>query len=289
MEAIKINIINNIDNLMTNTDRRISSLFRKMWNNYSAITPSAPKILDFFSNNGELVENDHIALRTLNDERVNIEKVSQLLLELGYVEGGEYHFTEKKLYAKHFYHPTENHPKVFISQLLTEEFSDELQKKMKSIIDEIDFNKIDTLTFLTGGRLWSRPSYKTYKELASESEYAAWFYLYGYVANHFTVDVNVLEGYESLKEVNDDLISNGYTLNSSGGLIKGCPTVFLEQSSTMADRILYDFEEDKIETPSCFYEFAYRFPLENGELYNGFVAASANKIFESTDLNNKNE
>jgi len=270
---------------MTYTDKRTNSLFRKMWNNYSAITPSAPKILGFFSNKGELVENDHVALRTLNDERVNIEKVSQLLLELGYVEGGEYHFTEKKLYAKHFYHPTGKHPKVFISQLLVEEFSNELQKKMKSIIDEIDFKNVDDLTFLTGGRLWSQPSYETYKALATESEYAAWFYLYGYVANHFTIDVNRLESYENLKEVNDDLISNGYTLNSSGGLIKGCPTVFLEQSSTMADRILYDFKEVSAEAPSCFYEFAYRFPLENGKLYGGFVAASANKIFESTDLN----
>ena len=107
----------------------VGDLFANMWGRYSSITPSAEKIKKLFNEKGEEVINDHVALRTLNDKRINIEKVSQLLLELGYVEGGEYHFTEKKLYAKHFYHPTENHPKVFISELLVEEFSVGLQER----------------------------------------------------------------------------------------------------------------------------------------------------------------
>jgi len=266
------------------TNLAIDGLFCRMWDKYSSLTPSASQILEFFRSKGEEVENDHVAFRTLNDERVNIEKVSKLLLELGYVEGGEYHFTEKKLYAKHFYHPSENHPKVFISQLLVEEFSEELQQTMKSIIDDIIFDELDELSFLTGGRLWDTPSYETYKKLAEESEYAAWFYLYGYVANHFTIDVNKLEGYNSLKDVNYDLLEEGFTLNNSGGFIKGNSDVYLEQSSTMADKVLYRFKEGAYKVPSCFYEFAYRYPLDNGELFGGFVAASANKIFESTNL-----
>ncbi len=271
--------------MLETTNLTIDELFCRMWDNYSSLTPSASQILEFFKRRGEEVKNDHVAFRTLNDERVNIEKVSQTLLELGYVEGGEYHFTEKKLYAKHFYHPTENHPKVFISQLLVEEFSEELQQTMKSIIDDIIFDELDELSFLTGGRLWDTPSYETYKKLAEESEYAAWFYLYGYVANHFTIDVNKLEGYNSLEEVNTSLLDAKYTLNTSGGLIKGSSDVYLEQSSTMADKKDYTFVEGEYSIPSCFYEFAYRFPLDNGELFGGFVAASANKIFESTNLN----
>lgn len=268
-----------------NNNLTTEDLFTKMWDRYSTITPSANNILEFFKSKGEDVHNDHVALRTLNDQRVDIEKVSQLLLELGYVEGGEYHFTEKKLYAKHFYHPTENHPKVFISQLLVEEFSEGLQQTMKSIIDNIDFTQVTPLTLLTSGRLWSTPSYETYKKLAEESEYAAWFYLYGYIPNHFTVDVNKLNGYKTLEEVNNSLLESNYTLNTSGGLIKGNKDVYLEQSSTMADKYNYTFIEGDYEVPSCFYEFAYRYPLDNGELFGGFVAASANKIFESTNLN----
>tara|TARA_Y100000389_G_scaffold197819_1_gene233152 strand:+ start:257 stop:1072 length:816 start_codon:yes stop_codon:yes gene_type:complete len=262
----------------------VEEVFNKMWDRYSSITPSAEKIKQLFTERGEKVTNDHVAYRTLNDDRINIQKVSKTLLDLGYIEGGEYHFTEKKLYAKHFYHPTGNHPKVFISQLLVEEFSEELQQTMKTIVDDIELNEINDLTFLTGGRLWSTPSYETYKKLAEESEYAAWFYLYGYTANHFTIDVNKLENYKSLKEVNDYLLESGYSLNTSGGLIKGNKEVYLEQSSTMADKYNYTFFEGDYEVPSCFYEFAYRHPLENGELFGGFVAASANKIFESTNL-----
>lgn len=262
----------------------VGDLFANMWGRYSSITPSAEKIKKLFNEKGEEVINDHVALRTLNDKRINIEKVSQLLLELGYVEGGEYHFTEKKLYAKHFYHPTENHPKVFISELLVEEFSVGLQERMRKITNEIDFTKITPLSLLTGGRLWDTPSYETYDMLSKESEYAAWFYLYGYTPNHFTIDVNKLNGFKTLEEVNNYLLESNYTLNTSGGLIKGNRDVYLEQSSTMADKKDYTFIEGQYTVPSCFYEFAYRYPLGSGELFGGFVAASANKIFESTNL-----
>ena len=32
------------------------------------------------------------------------------------------------------------------------------------------------------------------------------------------------------------------------------------------------------------YEFAYRHEMENGELFSGFIAGSADKIFESTNM-----
>jgi len=166
-------------------------LFKQIWDKYVTITPDAQKIKSLFESLSENVNNDHIAFRTIDDKRVNIEKVSELLLSLGYKEGGEYKFTEKKLYAKHFYHDDKNTPKVFISQLLLNEFSNSLQTTLTECIDQIgDTNPID---FMTGGRLWSKPSYETYKTLVEESEYAGWFYLYGYVANHFTIDVNELD------------------------------------------------------------------------------------------------
>ncbi|MFT6903004.1 MAG: hypothetical protein ACJAXS_003225, partial [Colwellia sp.] len=64
---------------------------------------------------------------------------------------------------------------------------------------------------------------------------------------------------------------------------KGDEAVKLEQSSTMADHALVEFSDKTLAIPSCFYEFAKRYPMENGQLYTGFVAASADKIFESTN------
>ena len=51
----------------------------------------------------------------------------------------------------------------------------------------------------------------------------------------------------------------------------------------MADHVMVEFSDKTVAIPSCFYEFAKRYPMENGELYTGFVAASADKIFESTN------
>ena len=36
--------------------------------------------------------------------------------------------------------------------------------------------------------------------------------------------------------------------------------------------------------PSCYYEFARRYPLPSGEVFQGFVPESADTIFESTDV-----
>mgnify|MGYP001193757753 CR=1 FL=1 len=126
-------------------------------------------------------------------------------------------------------------------------------------------------------------SHEDYQALLEESEYAAWMSAFGYCANHFTVSVNQLPGYESLEQVNQKLKDNGFTLNTSGGEIKGSPEVYLEQSSTMADRHDVEFSDKTVSIPSCFYEFAKRYEIEPGKLYTGFVAASADKIFESTN------
>ena len=78
-------------------------------------------------------------------------------------------------------------------------------------------------------------------------------------------------------------ISKGFRLNESGGTIKGGPQDMLEQSSTMADRIGWSFENNIIaEIPSCYVEFALRYYDDSGVLFDGFVPDSATRIFEST-------
>ena len=73
-------------------------------------------------------------------------------------------------------------------------------------------------------------------------------------------------------------------MNTSGGEIKGSPEQLLEQSSILADKISVEFVETTKEITSCYYEFAFRYSQTNGELYSGFIAESADKIFESTNM-----
>ncbi len=260
-------------------------LFDKLWKEYTERTPSAQKIKDLFISKGNAVFNDHVAFRTFDDERVNIDVLATPFIQAGYQEKGEYVFEAKKLYAKHFEHLTNKEaPRVFISELKTKEFSPELQKEVKNMIDNIPTEALSPAALIFQGRLWQQPSYSTYNKLLTESEYAAWLYVNGFCANHFTVNVNKLNSFTSLTEVNSFLKENGYQMNASGGEIKGSPEQMLEQSSVMADKIPVEFTEATEHITSCYYEFAYRYPKKNGNLFSGFIAGSADKIFESTNM-----
>lgn len=260
---------------------QVKALFDKIWDNYLTVTPSAKNVHQLLGSGNDLI-NDHVAYRTFNIDKVSIDKLSAHLEALGYVEKGEYNFEAKKLYAKHFEHADNTLPKVFISQLLVEEFSDEAQAIIRKMVDQIDEKAIADASFLYSGTHWQVSS-EDYKALLAESEYAAWMAAWGYRANHFTVSINHLQNFNDIETVNQTLKDTGFVLNASGGEIKGDPQVKLEQSSTMADQAVVEFSDKAIEIPSCFYEFAKRYPLEDGSLYTGFVAASADKIFESTN------
>jgi len=260
---------------------QVTKLFDNIWQQYIAVTPSAKNIHQLLGN-GEDVINDHVAYRTFDIEKINLDKLAAHLLSIGYTEGGQYDFEAKKLTAKHFEHSDTTMPKVFISELRVKEFPQEIQQIIHKLVDPLPEDISLHENFLYSGRPWEVSS-EDYQTLLAESEYAAWLAAWGYRANHFTVSINHLDNFDCIVAVNDSLKEAGYTLNASGGEIKGNEAVKLEQSSTLADRALVEFTDKSVEIPSCFYEFAKRYPLANGELYTGFVAASADKIFESTN------
>lgn len=259
----------------------LTALLDKMWKDYVEINPLAQKISDLFKAEGETILNDHIALRTFNHPRVNIDVMARPFVEAGYKYGGDYHFPEKKLYAKHFIHTDPKLPKIFISELKLEEFSPSLKQTVEALIAQIPKGKESEFDFVSGGRPW-KVTTKIYQDLMNESDYAAWVSAFGYRPNHFTVFINGLKKFSDIIFLNNYLKEKGYKLNSSGGEVKGSKEVCLEQSSTLANNIEVSFEDGKLTIPACYYEFAKRYPQKDGNLYQGFVAASADKIFEST-------
>jgi hypothetical protein len=259
----------------------VSALFNDIWQQYIRVTPSAEKIHQLLGNGSDVI-NDHVAYRTFNHPKINLAQLAKGLLALGYTECGQYDFAAKKLDAKHFEHSNSTMPKVFISELRVEEFSEEAQVIIAKLIEQLPDNVSDREDFLYSGQLWDISSVD-YQTLLAESEYAAWLAAWGYRANHFTVSINHLDNYDDILTVNNTLKEAGYALNTNGGEVKGDEVVKLEQSSTLADKAAVEFSDKTLEIPSCFYEFAKRYPLANGELYTGFVAASADKIFDSTN------
>lgn len=254
-----------------------------MWYDYLQLTPDAAPIHQLFAaiNNGEVI-NDHIALRTFNTPNLGIDQLAKPFVDKGYTACGEYEFVEKKLFARHYEHSDERLPKVFISELLVDELSPEAQVIINELVQDLPQEQLNKPDFCYSGRPWSL-TIAQYQTLEKESEYASWVAAHGFRPNHFTVSLNHLTPTRSLEWVNEMLQQNGYVLNDNGGLIKGSPEVLLEQSSTVAKSIPVQFIDGEMEIPGCYYEFARRYPLLDGKLYQGFVAASADKIFESTN------
>jgi hypothetical protein len=261
----------------------VQPLLDRLWEDYARLNPSARAIHELFTAAGERIVNDHIALRTFRHPKIGIDVLARSFIEGGYVAKGEYDFADKKLYARHYEHEDPTLPKVFISELRLEDCSEELRGRVNLLINQVPDELPRREDFALAGRPW-KVTYSEYEKLAAESEYAGWLSAWGFRANHFTIFVNYLETFDTLQVLNQFLKDNGYKLNASGGEIKGTPDVFLEQSSTLADKVEVAFEDGiKRVIPCCYYEFAKRYPMPDGRLYTGFVAKSADKIFESTN------
>lgn len=246
------------------------------------MNPQAKRIRRLLAERGERVVNDHIALRTFGDTRVGVDVLARPFLELGYVASNAYAFEQKKLNARYYEHPDAAWPKVFIGALDLDSFSDGLQEIVRGLVDQVGLTAMQRADLPGAGRLWDLTG-PQYRALASESEYAAWVAAFGFRANHFTVLVNTLQSFDGLEALNAFLKEEGFSLNAHGGEIKGSSADHLEQPLTLADSGEVEFADGRLTVPGCYYEFARRYPLSSGDLFQGFVTRSADRIFQSTD------
>ena len=262
---------------------QIDALFNHLWQDYVSITPSAEQVHRLLKQNTlcDTLINDHVAFRTFALDKTRLNKLAVHFEALGYRAMGEYDFAAKKLSAKHFQHDDLTQPKIFISELRVEELSAQAQTIIQQLVAQMPEDITQKDSFLYSGPHWEITQ-ADYDSLLAESEYAAWLAAWGFRANHFTVSVNHLGPQFTLKHINTMLKQAGFVLNAAGGEIKGGKEVCLAQSSIMADKMPVTFLDAERSVPSCFYEFAERFAMQDGQLYQGFVAASADKIFEST-------
>ena len=249
------------------------------------------------------IENDHIAFRTLGVRHLGIASLEKIFLHYGYRKMDYYFFPEKKLNA-HWYAPQDpQHPRIFISELIVDELSGKAQQVLKSYTAEVTADPVEELDlddaaavdkFLHSG-LWRLPTWENYQLLSADSEYAAWTIYNRYYLNHFTISVhNLKEGYNTIALFNAFLEKNGFVLNNSSGKIKISPDGGLLQSSTIAHMIEADFANgDRHLIPGSYVEFAERKVLPHYKHLpateilrehrrEGFEAANADKIFEST-------
>lgn len=263
---------------MTPTD-----LLARLWRDYTQLTPQAARIHALLAARGEVIWNDHVALRTFDRAGLGLDAMARPFEALGWERRDRYRFDDKHLWAAYWQHADPALPKVFISELVVDELSPALAAIVDGLVAQLPSGFAARDDLPTAGRPWTL-AHATYRALLAESEYAAWVAAFGWRVNHFTVDVGRLTTFADLAGVNEFLVGAGFALNTAGGVVKGTPADRLEQSSTRADAITVAFADGEREVPSCYYEFARRYALPSGELFHGFVPTSADKLFHSTDV-----
>ena len=260
----------------------IRELFEEMWTTYCKVNRHVEEVKGYMmAHEEDDVVNDHIALRTFNHPRINRQVIARPFLESGYTAVENLEFEKKKLDATYYTHDDPDLTRVFISELRIEEFSPELQSTINRLVDEIPNKAIEQFNFCNSGVPWNVITFDTYNKLKEESEYAAWVATFGFIVNHFTISITDMKSFDHVFQVNRFMKENGFEINDSGGEVKGSVEQGLEQSSIMARDVDVQFapEDSEIKKiPGCYYEFALR---HNG--FDGFIAGSADKIFESTD------
>jgi hypothetical protein len=249
------------------------------------------------------IVNDHIAFRTLGVPNLGIKSFEKIFLAHGYTKKDPYYFEQKKLDAFWYAPPSDAYPRIFISELRVKDLSKESQDVIHSYTNKITSDPVDALDLNNGQEiadffhrpLWELPSLADYEKLSSESEFAAWVIYNRYYLNHYTISVHELPApYCQLENFNAFLKELGVKLNVSGGEIKVSGDQLLRQSSSMAGMILAKFKDGEEKMISGSYvEFAERSVLpefaslptsqiERKHRRDGFEAANADKIFEST-------
>ena len=262
-----------------NSHHNATALMDSLWQDFTTKNPAVSQIYALFKQ--QTLRNDHIAFRTLQHDQLGKQAIAQHFINLGYRIKGEYHFAGKHLDAIHLEQAEQ--PRIFISELRLQDCVAEVQAILQPIAEQCAADPLtQTQQLLTSGRRW--PIHQAhYLALRAVSEYAAWFYVFGHTPNHFTIDVNALENFDSLAQVNDFLKLHNVALNNVGGEIKSAAGK-LDQSSTLADKVSVTFaDQQTLEIPFTFVEFAYRHQQPNGTLYSGFAEGNADKIFSSTD------
>jgi hypothetical protein len=279
---------------------------------YKERVPDVQGILDAMKRDNVIqhdsdIENDHVAFRTMGVPNLGIASFEKIFLYYGYEKRDMYNFERKKVTSFWYAPPTPKYPRIFISQLRVEELSPQVSAIIHQYTDTITSDPVDALDLDNGQAvdeflhkpLWKTPTLTDYLALANESEFASWVIYNRYYLNHFTISVHNLPRYNTIATFNDFVESHGFKLNDAGGKIKVSGDGNLIQSSTVAEMVDAEFDDGNggvaiHRISGSYVEFAERKVLEQfADISNphrehrrdGFEAANADKIFESTYSN----
>lgn len=290
-------------------------LLEKLWIQYIQRVVYARTYVEMVTNQGGVVCNDHIALRSLNtktgDQPAGINAFRPIWEALGFEEKDQYQFPKKNLSAVHFQHPDQRFPKIFVSQLevdlLPKDIQHAIQQSVKdspALLSKYDYALLDELKEQKAldeaaayalihsllkffRRPWQPPFKETILQVNEVSQYGAWTLLHGNSVNHFTAYINFqqVDAWPNLQETVKGLKAAMVPMKKN---IEGETGSILQQSSTEAVTEacivkLNNGNESTVEWTYAYYELAERgIDPNTGELFQGFLGEQATHLFDMT-------
>ncbi|MGO1595956.1 MAG: DUF1338 domain-containing protein [Sphingobacterium sp.] len=291
-----------------NNEKPVDIVLNDLFEHYREHVSDVDKITQALLDRGVVhaqqeIVNDHIAFRTLGVPHLGIASFEKIFLSFGFKKMDYYHFPGKKLDAYWYAPPSDEYPRIFVSQLRVDALSEKARNIILKYTGAIQSDPVDALDLTNGAEvaaflqkpLWSLPRSTEYQTLLAESEYAAWVIYNRYYLNHYTISIHELkEDYATLEGFNTFLEGIGIKLNTSGGKIKTSEDGLLRQSSTVSALNNAEFADGvNLEIAGSYVEFAERKVLptfrhlpadavRREHRRDGFEANNADKIFEST-------
>jgi hypothetical protein len=258
-----------------------NAFFDSLWARFRTSAPSALRVHEALEAINGRVVMDHVALRTINLGPVPLTVLGRVLSDIGYVAFDDYAHPGKPVYSVAFRPLKPGLPKIFLSELLVDRLSMTSRRILQGLIEHADFPPALDERLFHSGVHWGSLDASSYTSLADESEYAAWFATQGFTPNHFTVLVNDLPAIPSLDEIIELVQEMGLEISQVGGIIKGSALTGLQQAATEPERWEYQTSDRRIMwVPGAFYEFALRYPLADGKLYQGFLTQTTERRAE---------
>jgi hypothetical protein len=285
----------------------LERLFGWLWQEYRARVEYARTYEDILKSRGGNFQNDHLAFRTFaaQERWSGIAAISRPFEALGYRPAAAYDFPDKHLTSIHFAPPSDNLPKLFISELRVWELSPKARRivlastaKSAPGLTDAELADLSALSKIAArrrekllrrwaaqfARRWPAPKAADAVALERESQFGAWTLLHGHTVNHFTAAVHAHDVGEL-----DDIDKTIAALKAAGVPMKpeieGEPGSRLRQSSTQAVVIPVEMRSGArvVLKPwtYAYFEIAER-PLIDGRRFEGFLGGQATNLFEMT-------
>ena len=290
------------------------ALIQLLWDEYVLRVPYAKTYAGLVEKQGGKLVFDHLAFRTIKahtgEQPGGISAISHIFKNLGYKKAGEYIFRKKKLSAIHLEHPALGLPRIFISQLETEQLPGWAQQAINQTVKDTPYlistqgiqlcNRLKNDGFLTNEAAevlvnqlavyfqcpWKIPLKQEVLKLNDISQYAAWTILHGNSVTHFAVSVSRqdVKAWPDLETTCQAMVAEGIPMKST---IEGERGSLLQQSATLAikEHVQVKSEDgiEKIPWTYAYFEFTQRNPgKDTGKVFSGFLDSQARHLFDMT-------